>query len=221
MEKIRVLLVDDHALVRRGVVDVLSEREDIAVVGEATNGAQGVEMARTLTPQVVVMDLQMPGIGGLEATSVIHAEMPDVQILVFTVSESEADLFGAIKYGAKGYILKNAGADELVQAIHLIAQGGVVVSPGMAAKLLGELSHVVPAREQGGEMAGGLSPREKEVLESVARGATNSEIASTLYISENTVKTHLRNILDKLHLANRSQAVAYAARLGLGRLPSS
>ncbi|MBI2856408.1 MAG: response regulator transcription factor [Chloroflexi bacterium] len=221
MEKIRVLIVDDHALVRRGVVGVLSEQEDIAVIGEATNGAQGVEMARTLAPQVVIMDLQMPGISGLEATSVIHSEMPEVQILVFTVSESEADLLAAVKYGAKGYILKNVAADELVQTIHLIAQGGVVVSPGMAAKLLTELSQAAPAREQRGEVAEGLSAREREVLELVARGSTNSEIASSLYISENTVKTHLRNILDKLHLANRSQAVAYAARLGLGRPSSS
>lgn len=217
MEKIRVLVVDDHYLVRRGVIGVLSEREEIAVVGEATNGGEAVEMVRTLTPQVVMMDLQMPGIGGLEATSVIHAELPDVQILVFTVSENEADLLAAIKYGARGYLLKNAGAEELVQAIQIIAQGGVVIASGMATKLLSELSQRPAPREQKGEQVEGLSPREREVLEMVARGASNNEIASALFISDNTVKTHLRNILDKLHLANRSQAVAYAARLGLGR----
>ncbi|MFC1935677.1 LuxR C-terminal-related transcriptional regulator, partial [Chloroflexota bacterium] len=137
--------------------------------------------------------------------------------LVFTVSESEADLFTAIRYGARGYILKNAGAEELVRGIQHIAQGGVIISPVMATKLLDELAQVPAVEEQRGASLEGLSPREVGVLQLVAEGASNNEIATKLYISENTVKTHLRNIMDKLHLANRSQAAAYAVRAGLER----
>ena len=217
MEKIKVLVVDDHALVRRGVVETLSEREEMEVVGEADEGAQGVEKARALAPDVVIMDLSMPGMGGLEATSVLHTEMPNVQVLVFTVSESEADLFTAIRYGARGYILKNAGAEEMVRGVLQIAQGGVIISPVMATKLLDELAQIPPAEEQRGTSLEGLSPREVEVLQLIAEGASNSGIASKLFISENTVKTHLRNIMEKLHLANRSQAAAYAVRAGIHR----
>ena len=215
MERIRVLVVDDHAMVRRGVIEALSEREDVEVVGEADDGAQGVEMIRQLVPQVVVMDLQMPGLSGLEATSVLHTELPSVQVLVFTVSESEADLFAAMRCGAKGYILKNTGAEELVRAVLHIAEGGVIVSPIMATKLLDEIAQVPAAKEQQAVSLEGVSPREVEVLQLIAEGASNNEIATTLFISENTVKTHLRNIMDKLHLANRSQAAAYAVWAGL------
>lgn len=216
MEPVRVLVVDDHTLFRRGIVTVLANQESIKVVGEATNGLEAIEKATKLTPDVIVMDLNMPQCSGLEATQALQTRMPQVKILVLTVSDNEVDLFHAIKFGATGYILKNTEPEELVQAIHHIAQGGVIVSPKMASKLLTEFRgsgrHMA---EEVAEEEANLSPREEEVLQLVARGATNREIADSLFISENTVKTHLRNILDKLHLANRSQAAAYAVKRGL------
>ena len=184
------------------------------MVGEAADGSEAVEKARQLTPDVIVMDLHMPGLSGLEATSVLQTELPSIQVLVLTISESEADLFAAMSCGAKGYILKNTGAEELVRAVLQIAEGGVIVSPAMATKLLGELAQVSLAEQQPASIKG-ISPRETEVLQMLSEGASNSQIAAGLIISENTVKTHLRNIMDKLHLANRSQAAAYAVRAGL------
>ena len=217
MEPVRVLVADDHALFRRGIVAVLANQRNISVVGEAVNGLEAIDKAEALVPDVIVMDLNMPQCSGLEATQALQAKMPQVSILVLTVSDNEADLFHAIKFGATGYILKNTEPEELVQAIHHIAQGGVIVSPMMAAKLLAEfrgLGADAMAKKTAEEEAN-LSPREDEVLRLVAQGATNKEIADSLFISENTVKTHLRNIMDKLHLANRSQAAAYAVKRGL------
>ncbi|HEY82266.1 MAG TPA: response regulator transcription factor [Dehalococcoidia bacterium] len=217
METIRVLVVDDHALFRRGITSVLATQGNLTVVGEATDGLEAIEKAQALTPDVILMDLNMPRCSGLEATQALQARMPEANILVLTVSDNEADLFAAMKFGAKGYILKNTEPDELVQAILHIAQGGVIISPLMAAKLLSEFRET-GAQEVAappGETEAELSPREDEVLRLVAQGATNKQIAETLFISENTVKTHLRNIMEKLHLANRSQAAAYAVKKGL------
>ncbi len=217
MEAVRVLVVDDHALFRRGIVSVLANQAGISVVGEAANGLEALEKAENLAPDVILMDLNMPGCSGLEATQALQAKTPHINILVLTVSDNEADLFAAIKFGATGYILKNTEPEELVQAIHHIAQGGVIISPVMAIKLLTEFKNSgtdARVKKTAGEEAN-LSPREDEVLRLVAQGATNKEIADSLFISENTVKTHLRNIMDKLHLANRSQAAAYAVKRGL------
>lgn len=222
METIKVLLADDHTLFRRGIAALLSNQENIKVVGEASDGLEVILKARETAPDVIVMDLKMPRCSGLEAIQALEAEMPQVNILVLTVSDTEADLFAAIKFGARGYLLKNAEPEELVHAISYIARGGAIVSPLMATKLLTEFKNPTeetitePTQES---EAGLLSPREGEVLGLVAKGATNKEIGESLFISENTVKTHLKNILDKLHLANRSQAAAYAATKGLG--PSS
>jgi len=163
------------------------------------------------------MDLNMPHCSGLEATQALQTEMPQVNILVLTVSDSESDLFAAIKFGAKGYILKNTEPDELIHAIFHIARGGVIVSPLMATKLLDEFKNLTAGveRESAQEADAAISPREGEVLQLLAQGATNKEIGDSLFISENTVKTHLRNILEKLHLVNRSQAAAYAVKKGL------
>ena len=217
MEPVRVLVVDDHTLFRRGIVTVLANQENISVVGEAVNGLEAIDKAEELVPDVIVMDLNMPQCSGLEATQALQAKMPQVSILVLTVSDNEADLFHAIKFGATGYILKNTEPEELVQAIHHIAQGGVIVSPMMAAKLLTEFRSLGTdaMAKKTAEEEDNLSPREDEVLRLVSQGATNKEIADSLFISENTVKTHLRNIMDKLHLANRSQAAAYAVKRGL------
>ena len=217
MEEVKVLVVDDHALFRRGIVTVLANQQNISVVGEAVNGLEAIAKAEELAPDVILMDLNMPQCSGLEATQALQAKAPQVNILVLTVSENEADLFAAIKFGATGYILKNTEPEDLVQAIHHIAQGGVIISPVMATKLLAEFkdSGTGVQAEKVADEKDKMSPREDEVLQLVAQGATNKEIADSLFISENTVKTHLRNIMDKLHLANRSQAAAYAVKRGL------
>jgi len=217
MEAVRVLIVDDHSLFRHGISAVLTNQENISVVGEAVNGLEAIEKAEQLRPDVILMDLNMPQCSGLEATQALQTKMPQVNILVLTVSDNEADLFAAIKFGATGYILKNTEPEELVQAIYHIAQGGVILSPIMASKLLAEFKDLETGAEKkpAQEAESNLSPREDEVLHLVSQGATNKEIADSLFISENTVKTHLRNIMDKLHLANRSQAAAYAVKRGL------
>jgi DNA-binding NarL/FixJ family response regulator len=212
MENVRVLLVDDHTLFRRGIAAALGDNEDIEIVGEASDGKEGIDRARELMPDVVVMDLQMPRCSGVEACQAIQAELPAINVLMLTVSEKETDLFSAIKAGAKGYLLKDTEAEELGQAVFHIAKGGVIVSPSMASKLLTEFK---TGEVYKAEAASGLSQRETEILQEVAKGSSNKEIAGALFISENTVKTHLRNILEKLHLANRSQAAAYAIRAGL------
>ena len=217
MDIVKVLVVDDHTLFRRGIAAVLANQESLKVVGEATDGLEAIEKAKEIVPDVILMDLNMPRCSGLEAIQALQAEMPQINILVLTVSEMETDLFAAVKFGATGYLLKKAEPEELVHAIISIAEGGVIVSPLMATKLLTEFKDLADGveRKPAEEANADLSPREGEVLQLVAQGATNKEIAESLFISENTVKTHLRNIMEKLHLANRSQAAAYAVKRGL------
>jgi len=217
MDPIKVLVVDDHTLFRRGIATVLANEESLEVVGEASDGLEAIEKAKEIAPDVILMDLNMPRCSGLEAIQALQTEMPQVNILVLTVSEMEADLFAAVKFGATGYILKKAEPEELIHAILHIARGGVIVSPLMATKLLTEFKDL-PAgveRKPVENADADLSPREGEVLQLVSQGATNKEIADSLFISENTVKTHLHSIMEKLHLANRSQAAAYAVKRGL------
>ena len=217
MQPIRILIVDDHTLFRRGIADVLSSQEDMEVVGEATDGLEAIQKAKEIVPDVILMDLNMPRCSGLEAIQALQTEMPGIKILVLTVSEMEADLFASVKFGARGYLLKKAEPSELVQAIRHVAQGGAMVSPLMATKLLAEFQDLTAGvgEKHAEEVNADLSPREGEVLKLVAKGATNKEIGEALFISENTVKTHLQNIMEKLHLANRSQAAAYAVEKGL------
>jgi len=217
MDTVKVLVVDDHTLFRRGIAAVLANQENLEVVGEALDGLDAIEKTKEIAPDVVLMDLNMPRCSGLEAIQVLQTEMPQVNVLVLTVSEKEADLFAAMKFGARGYLLKNTEPEELIHAIFHIAQGGVIVSPLMATTLLTEFKDLSAGveRESIPGTEADLSPREGEVLQLVAQGATNKKIADSLFISENTVKTHLRNIMEKLHLANRSQATAYAVRRGL------
>jgi len=219
MTQIKVLIVDDHTLFRRGIASVLAGQAELEVVGEASDGLEAIKRARQLKPDVVLMDLNMPNCSGLEATQALQLEMPQLKMLVLTVSESEADLFAAVKFGAKGYLLKKAEPAELVQAIVSVALGGVMVSPMMATKLLAEFKDLSSgmAKEPVEQTDANLSPREGDVLQLVAKGQTNKEIADSLFISENTVKTHLQSILEKLHLANRSQAAAYAVKKGLAQ----
>ena len=217
MDIIRILVVDDHTLFRRGIIDVLSAQQNLEVVGEAIDGLEAIQKAGETKPDVILMDLNMPHCSGLEATQAIRTQMPQVNILVLTVSDRESDLFAAIKFGARGYILKNTEPEALVHAIFHIARGGAIISPLMANTLLTEFQDlgIQVTDDTTRESDTRLSPRETDVLKLVARGATNREIADSLFISENTVKTHLSNIMEKLHLANRSQAAAYAVRRGL------
>lgn len=211
---IKVLVVDDHTLLRRGIIDILAKEESLEVVGEAADGLEAIEKAKELTPDVILMDLNMPRCNGLDAIQAIRVEIPEVNILVLTISETESDLVAAMKFGATGYLLKKAEPDELVYATLYVARGGAIVSPLMATKLLTEFK----SRRLTGESIEAdtdLSPRETEVLQQVAGGASNKEIGNSLFISENTVRTHLRHIMDKLHLTNRTQAVAYALSKGL------
>ncbi len=218
MGEIRALIVDDHTLFRRGIASVLENQDGLTVIGEAVDGLDAIEKAKKLAPDVILMDLNMPRCSGLEATQALQAEQPQINILVLTVSDNESDLFAAMKFGARGYILKNAEPEELRHAIFHIAQGGVIVSPLMASKLLTDFQELEVREtriESPHQEKAALSPREGEVLQQVAKGATNKEIGESLFISENTVKTHLQNIMEKLHLANRSQAAAYAVQKGL------
>jgi two-component system NarL family response regulator len=204
---IRVLLADDHSLFRAGISSVLSNREDIKVIGEATDGLEAIEKAKKLLPDVILLDLNMPNCSGPEAIQVLQSELPNINILILTISDKETDLMAAIKAGAKGYILKDAELDELIRSIHHIARGGVIVSPSMAAKLLNEFKKIDAVKNSADSA---LSEREGEVLNLVAKGASNKEIAAELFISEHTVKTHLHNIMRKLRVSNRSQVAAYA-----------
>jgi two-component system nitrate/nitrite response regulator NarL len=215
MDRIRILLADDHALFRRGLASLLAHRDDLEVVGEAGSGDEAIERARELMPDVILMDVRMPGINGLEATRRLKEEMPYVKIVILTVSEDEEDLFAALKSGAQGYLLKNIDPDELIANVHQVQRGEAPLAPSMATKILREFSG--PAAKPGPV----LTQRERQVLELVARGDANKEIARALGISENTVKNHLRNILEKLHLQNRVQAVMYALREGLITPPES
>ena len=205
-----LLLVDDEpellAVLRRGF------EQHAYRVETALDGTTALALARELRPTVVLMDLDMPGVDGLTATRLIKAELPDLHVVVLTASEAEADLFEAIKSGAQGYLLKNLEADEFFQALASVMAGEPVLTPRLARRLLQELAQRPAAQEQ----AAALTDREREILELLVQGVTsNRELAERLFISENTVKYHLKNILGKLHLQNRAQVVAYALKHGL------
>ena len=210
---IKVLVVDDHPVFRHGLISVLEKLPDFQVVGQASNGVEAVAEAREHQPDVVTMDIRMPGGGGVESTAAIRQTLPQVKVLILTVSDKDDDLFAAIKAGAKGYLLKSAELDELVGAIRLVAGDEAIVSPSMAAKLLEEFQQSSGYRSD--TELGKLSLREREVLQLVAQGGSNKGIATKLFISETTVKAHLRSILEKLHVKNRAEAVAKATAKGL------
>ncbi len=211
---IRILITDDHQLFREGLKRILNETDEITVLATLGSGEEAVARVAQYKPDVILMDVNMPGIGGLEATRQIHARFPDIRIIMLTVSEKESDLFGAIRAGARGFLLKNASMDDLVEAIRRVYAGEAMIAPAMAVKLLDEFAATKPSQagEEGGDE---LTDRERTVLQLVARGLGNKEIAAELSLSPHTVKAHLRTILDKLHLRGRAEAAAWAERHGL------
>ncbi len=211
---VRVLVADDHVVVRQGIRALLATETDIEVVGEAENGRKAVAEVERLQPDVILMDLVMPEMDGIEAIRRITDRQPEARILVLTSFAADDKVFPAIKAGALGYLLKDSGPEELVEAIHQVHQGESSLHPAIARKLLQELSHP-PERPPTPEP---LTEREVEVLRLVARGRSNQEIAEALVISEATARTHVSNILRKLHLASRTQAALYALREGLASL---
>jgi NarL family two-component system response regulator LiaR len=224
--QIRVFVVDDHAIVRDGIQSLLATEPDIECVGEAANGADAVSKVRILRPDVILMDLVMPEMDGIEAIHQIMAFQPEVRILVLTSFSADDKVFPAIKAGALGYLLKDTGSEELMQAIHQVYRGEASLHPKIARMVLQEISIAQPAKrkEQPSHLPGQssavdpLTERELEVLKLVAHGRSNREIADQLIVTEGTVRTHVSNILDKLHLASRTQATLYALREGLTSL---
>ena len=203
-EPIRVLAVDDHPVVRAGLARLLGAESDIHIVGEARDGLEAINKALELKPDVIIMDIFMPRCSGLEATVAIREKLPNARLLILSISEREEDLFQALRFGAQGYLLKSATITEVADAVRMLAAGETVLSPYIVTRLVAEF------RERADEPA--LSDRETEVLQLLGGGLTNTEIADRLFISESTARTYLRRLLDKLHLRNRAEAIAYAVR---------
>lgn len=217
MPNIRVLIADDHTIVRTGLRLLLSHQQDIEVVGEAGNGRECVDMSSQLQPDVVLMDISMPVMNGLEATKVIKERQSDVQVLGLTMHDDDVYFFQMLNAGASGYVLKGASPDELLTAIRTVAQGQAYIYPTLVKKLLDDyVQRVASGEEQ--ESYGGLTKREREVLKLIAEGHTSRQIADILYLSANTVERHRSNIMDKLNLHNKADLIKYAIRKGLVKL---
>jgi len=217
-EPIRVLVVDDQELFRRGLTMLLAVEDGLEVVGEAGDGLEGVELAERAAPDVVLLDVRMPKKSGIEACTAIKETVPSAKIIMLTVSDEEADLYEAVKSGASGYLLKDSSIEEVAQAVRVVADGQSLISPSMAIKLIDEFKQMAkPERTTGPALR--LTERELDVLRLVAQGHSNKEIAARLFISENTVKNHVRNMLEKLQLHSRMEAVMYAVRENLLELP--
>ncbi|MFH1639971.1 MAG: response regulator transcription factor [Chloroflexota bacterium] len=211
--KTRILVVDDHPVFRRGLISVLEGWPDFDIVGQASHITEAITMAEELQPAMVIMDIRMTDGSGVEAIAAIQEVSTGVKILILTVSDEDSDLVAAMKEGARGYILKSVELDGLVSAIRVVAAGDIIITPVMAARLMSDLRQGIRYRAEKG--LGDLSNRERQVMHLVAQGASNKEIAAELSVSENTVKVHLRAILEKLHVRNRAQAAAKATGSGL------
>jgi DNA-binding NarL/FixJ family response regulator len=207
-ESIRVLIADDHIMVRTGLRSILEAHPDFRVVAEVADGLEAIKKALDLKPDVVLMDINMPNCNGLKATLKIKEKLPDINVVIVTVSDQESDLFEALRIGAQGYLLKEASINEIVEAVRRAASGEVTMSQNIIARLVNEFR----AKKDQQNSEAELSSREIEVLPLLGEGLTNTEIAKKLFISESTVRTYIRRILDKLQLKNRAAAIAYIAR---------
>jgi DNA-binding NarL/FixJ family response regulator len=211
MKRIHLLVVDDHALFRAGLVSLLSEMAEFQIVGEAANGSEAIEIAKRIKPDIILLDVNMPGMSGVDVVSAIKP-IAKFKIIMLTISKNDSDLFGAINAGADGYILKNAEPEELRRAILDVSEGRSVLSPEVTRQVFRAVANIHdPSTNRG------LSRRELEVLMCLSQGKTTADISEELFISDNTVKTHIRHILEKLEAANRAEAVSIATQLGLIR----
>jgi DNA-binding NarL/FixJ family response regulator len=210
MQPLRLLLVDDHALFREGLISLISYQDDFTVVGEAEDAERALEQARALKPDIVLMDVELPGEDGVTATQHLKMEMPNITVVMLTVHDDSQTLFEAIKAGAQGYLVKNVRSRELLEQLRGIARGEAAISRRIAARILEEIRGQMESFGPGEE----LTAREMDVLELVAARLSNAEIAERLVISEHTVKNHMKSILSKLHLRNRHQAAAYGIARG-------
>lgn len=217
---LKILLVDDHALFRKGLSSLLGEQSNIKVVGEASNGFEAIEAAQRLKPDLIFMDINMPKCDGLEATKKILELIPTIRIVMLTASEEDKNLFEAMKIGAQGYLLKDLEINQLLELLQTISKGEAILSSTMATKIFNEFHKYDKSSKSEEGVVDELTDRETMILRYVAEGLLNKEIADELGISENTVKIHLRNILEKLHLRNRIQAAVYAVRQGITRQDS-
>lgn len=214
MEEISLLIVDDHMVVRDGLVAMLQREPDLTVVGEARNGREAVDKARELAPDVILMDLRMPELDGVGAMREIREENPDARFLVLTTYDSDEMIFDALDVGAKGYLLKDTSREELFRAVRAVHRGESLIQPGVAAKVLDRLSELSHPTSQ----TAVLSERELEVLQAMAKGAGNREIAASLLVTESTIKTHVSNIFQKLGVNRRTEAVTNALQRGIIKL---
>lgn len=217
MEMIRIMIVDDHTVVRDGLSAMLGRQEDFTVVGEAENGLEAIEKTKDLNPDVILMDLRMPELTGVEAMRRIREDDPDAKFIVLTTFDSDEYIFDAIEAGAKGYLLKDASRDDLFKAVRAVHRGESLIEPGVAAKILDRLAQL-SRRSAEPASVDVLSERELEVLQLMAKGSANKEIAASLSISESTVKTHVANIFQKLEVNHRTEAVTQALQKGIIKL---
>lgn len=215
MDKIRILIADDHTLFRRGIRKILEDEEDLLVVGEAANGPEALHLVREHVPDVILMDIQMPEMDGIEVTRILHREMPHLGIVFVTMHEDDEFVFRGLQAGGRGYILKEADPDTMLRAIRAVANGESLLGPTIALKVMRQFSGLEKLHES---VMDDLTPREVEVLKLIAEGLSNKEIAHRLSISDKTVKNHINNILSKLHLCDRTQATLYAIRTGIVKL---
>jgi DNA-binding NarL/FixJ family response regulator len=214
MDPLRVLIADDHPLFRKGMRTLLNATAETEVIGEATNGQEVVELAATLQPDVILMDLQMPGLNGMEATRQILHQSPHIRILVVTLFEDDASVFNALRAGARGYTLKDAKEDEMVRAIQAVGRGEAIFSPAIATRLMEFFATPRPSAAK--EIFPTLTEREREILQLIAGGSTNSDIAKRLALSVKTVSNYVSNIFSKLQVTDRAQAIIRARDAGLG-----
>ena len=222
MDTIRILIADDQTITRSGIRSLLTAQQDIEIVDEAQNGEEAINLAASLQPDLILMDLRMPLINGIDATRRIHRASPHIGILVLTVFEDDTSVFPAIRAGARGYLLKNTEQEELLRAIHTVADGGAIFSPGIAQKVLGYLHS--PPSDVPEQLFDELTAREREILELIAQGKTNAEIATLLNLSPKTVSNNISNVLLKVHAADRAKLMLLALEAGLGKVnkqPSS